>query len=87
MANPTIKDIRAAINAKGELSLRVVPRTKVERAAIENGILKLWTRTAAEDGKATKSVLVQLANLFEVSPRQVTLLSGATSRDKRVKDR
>ena len=67
------------------MALRVVPGAKVERAAIENGALKLWTRTAPEDGKATKAVLAQLAALLKVSARDLELVSGATSREKRVR--
>lgn len=85
MANPTAEEIRALADAKGELALRVVPGAKIERAAIENGGLKLWTRTAPEDGKATKAVLAQLAKLIGVPARDVELVSGATSREKRVR--
>lgn len=85
MANPTAEEIRALADAKGELALRVVPGAKIERAIIENGGLKLWTRTAPEDGKATKAVLAQLAKLIGVPARDVELVSGATSREKRVR--
>lgn len=85
MTNPSADDIRRLITIKSELVLRVVPGAKVERAAIENGALKLWTRTAAEDGKATKAVLAQVAALLGVPVRDVELVSGATSREKRVR--
>jgi uncharacterized protein len=85
MANPTIEEIRALMNIKRELGLRVVPGAKVERAAIENGMLKIWTRTAPEDGKATKAVLAQVARLLDLPPRDVVLVSGATSQNKRVR--
>ena len=83
--SPTPQSIRALLNTKGELALRVVPGAKVERAAIENGTLKLWTRTAPEDGKATKAVLAQVAAMLGVPPRDIVLVSGATSREKRVR--
>ncbi|WP_374614855.1 DUF167 domain-containing protein [Sphingorhabdus sp.] len=85
MTNPSSQEIRALANGDGILALRVVPGAKVERAAIENGALKLWTRTAPEDGKATKAVLAQLAALLKVSARELELVSGATSREKRVR--
>ena len=85
MAHPSPEEIRALADGNGILALRVVPGAKVERAAIENGVLKLWTRTAPEDGKATKAVLAQLAALLGVAPRDVELVSGATSREKRVR--
>jgi len=85
MTNPSPQEIRALADGNGILALRVVPGAKVERAAIENGALKLWTRTAPEDGKATKAVLAQLAALLKVSARELELVSGATSREKRVR--
>ncbi len=85
MSNPTAQDVRALAGASQILTLRVVPGAKVERAAIENGGLKLWTRTAPEDGKATKAVLAQLAALLGVAARDLELVSGATSREKRVR--
>jgi uncharacterized protein len=85
MANPTIEEIRALMDIKSELGLRVVPGAKVERAAIENGKLKIWTRTAPEDGKATKAVLAQVARLLDLPPCDVVLVSGATSQNKRVR--
>lgn len=85
--SPSAAEIRALVDAKGELALRVVPGAKVERAAIENGTLKLWTRTAPEDGKATKAVLAQLAGLLDMAARDIELVSGATSREKRVRIR
>jgi uncharacterized protein len=85
MTSPTTDNIRAIMNAQGELAIRVVPGAKVERAAIENGTLKIWTRTAPEDGKATKAVLAQVAALLGVPVRDVVLISGATSREKRLR--
>lgn len=85
MSNPSPQEIRALADVSGVLPLRVVPGAKVERAAIENGALKLWTRTAPEDGKATKAVLAQLAKLLGIPPRDIELVSGATSREKRVR--
>jgi uncharacterized protein YggU (UPF0235/DUF167 family) len=85
MTNPSPQEIRALADGNGILALRVVPGAKVERAAIENGALKLWTRAAPEDGKATKALLAQLAALLKVSARDLELVSGATSREKRVR--
>jgi uncharacterized protein len=85
LTTPTPQSIRALLNDKCELEIRVVPGAKLQRAAIENSVLKLWTRTAAEDGKATKAVLAQVAALLGVPVRDVTLISGATSRQKRVR--
>lgn len=87
MAHPSPEDIRTLADSNGILTLRVVPGARVERVAIENGKLKLWTRTAPEDGKATKAVLAQLATVLGISARDIELVSGATAREKRVRIR
>ena len=82
---PAREAISALIDDRRALRIRVVPGAKIERAAIEHGALKLWTRTAPEDGKANKAVLAMLAKLLDVSPSTIELISGATSREKRVR--
>jgi uncharacterized protein YggU (UPF0235/DUF167 family) len=79
---PTKDAIIALLSAKEDLSLRVA---RVERTAIENGILKIWLRTAPEDGKANKAVLAILAKLLGISVSQLEITHGQTARDKRVR--
>ena len=82
---PTPEAITALMSDRNELSLRVVPGAKVEKAAIENGTLKIWLRTAPENGKANKAVLVILAKLLQISVSQLEIVHGQTARDKRVR--
>lgn len=82
---PTRDAISALISVRNELSLRVVPGAKIEKAAIENGALKIWLRTAPEDGKANKAVLEILAKLLEIPVGQLEITHGHTARDKRVR--
>ena len=82
---PTKEEISALISPKNELSLRVVPGSRVERVGIENGTLKIWLRTAPEDGKANKAVLVILAKLLVIPVVHLELTHGQTARDKRVR--
>lgn len=84
---PDRDSILALVGAQGELALRVVPGARIERAVIENGKVKLWTRTAPEDGKATKAVIEQLARLLDMPVTDIQLVGGATARDKRVRIR
>ncbi len=48
------------------------------------GALKVQVTQAPEDGKATEAVLDLLAGVLRVKHSQVKLLSGATSRQKRI---
>jgi uncharacterized protein len=84
-AAPTFQDITALLNAEGEMRLRVVPGAKVERLAIENATVKIWIRTAPEDGKANKAVIALLAKTLEIPSAAVAIISGHASRDKRVR--
>lgn len=81
----TPEAITALMSDRNELSLRVVPGAKVEKAAIENGALKIWLRTAPEDGKANKAVMAILAKLLGISVSQLEITHGQTARDKRVR--
>jgi uncharacterized protein YggU (UPF0235/DUF167 family) len=60
----TPEAITALMSDRNELSLRVMPGAKVEKAAIKKGALKIWLRTAPEDGKANRAVLAILAKLL-----------------------
>lgn len=84
-AAPSTQDIIALLNVEEEIRLRVVPGAKVERLAIENASLKIWIRTAPEDGKANKAVISLLAKTLKLPKQAVTIISGHTSRDKRVR--
>jgi len=81
----TPEAITALVSDRNELSLRVVPGAKVEKAAIENGTLKIWLRTAPEDGKANKALLAILAKRLGISISQLEITRGQTARDKRVR--
>ncbi len=81
----TAEAITALMSDRKELSLRVVPRAKLEKAAIENGALKIWLRTVPEDGKANKAVLAILAKMLGISVSQLEITHGQTARDKRVR--
>lgn len=84
-APPSFQDISLLLNSDGEVRLRVVPGAKVEKLAIENSTLKIWVRTAPEDGKANRAVITFLAKTLKLPKEAVTIISGHTSRDKRAR--
>lgn len=65
-----------------EFALRVTP--KASRNAIEEGAdgLRVYVTTVPEDGKANKAVTKLLADALGVAKSRLTLVRGATSRDK-----
>lgn len=69
----------------------VVIPVKAQPGARRNGLagehagaLKVQVTQAPEDGKATDAVLDLVASVLQIKHSQVKLLSGATSRQKRI---
>ncbi|MCB9933447.1 MAG: DUF167 domain-containing protein [Planctomycetes bacterium] len=67
------------------LRLRVSPKSKRDRIAGEHGgALKLYVKDPPEKGRANEGVLRVLADALGIAPREIELVSGHTSQDKRV---
>jgi uncharacterized protein YggU (UPF0235/DUF167 family) len=79
---PPAAAIRALADAKGRLAVRVTPGTRSETLEIAEGRLLAKVRAKPEDGKATAAVLELLARALEIGPSRLSLLRGATSREK-----
>jgi uncharacterized protein len=70
------------------LSLHLQPGAKkTEAAGLHGGALKLRLRARPIEGAANEALLEFLAELFEVPRRQVELVAGPQSREKRVRVR
>lgn len=68
------------------LALHVQPGAKTDRVdGLHGDRLKVRISAAPADGRANLQLAGFLAGLFEVPLRQVTLLSGQSSRSKRVR--
>lgn len=68
------------------LTLRLQPRASRDEIAGPYGdALKVRITAPPVDGKANAHLLRFLAELFDVAPSSVELLSGETGRDKRVR--
>ncbi len=65
------------------VALHVHPGSKQQRVGGSyNGALSVYVKARAVDGAATESVLGEIARAFNVRPREVRLVRGATSREK-----
>ena len=82
---PPADALRALIDGVGRLALRVTPGARVEALAIVEGRLLAKVRVKPEDGKATAAVIALLARALDIAPGRITLLRGATSREKLVR--
>jgi len=79
---PPAEAIRALIDGEGRLALRVTPGARGEGLEITAGKLLAKVRAKPEDGKATAAVIGLVAQALGTAPSRVTLLRGATSREK-----
>lgn len=72
------------------LTVRVTPKAKSNRIVTvdrDDGsvLYKVYVTDAPTDGKANKAVVQLLATFLGVAKTQLVILSGATSRDKRIR--
>jgi len=58
------------------------PGSRVESLAIEGGQVIAKVRAKPQDGAANTAVIALLASALDVAPSRITLLRGATSREK-----
>ena len=79
---PEPQAVRALVDGEGRLAVRVTPGARVEALEIADGRLLAKVRAKPEDGKATDAVRDLLAAGLGLAPSRVTLLRGATSREK-----
>lgn len=77
--------LRALADADGRLAVRVTPGARSEGIEIADGKVLVKVRTKPEDGKATTAVIEMVAAALGLAPSRITLLRGATSRDKLLK--
>jgi uncharacterized protein YggU (UPF0235/DUF167 family) len=81
---PPAGEIRALADPAGRLALHVTPGARSESVAIGGGKLAVKVRAKPTDGAANEAVLRLLADALGVAPSALTLLRGATSREKLV---
>lgn len=65
-----------------DLAVRVTPKASRNAVIVDGEKIKVTVTTVPEDGKATKAVIKLLANALGIAKSDLTLIRGATSRDK-----
>ncbi|MBA4163746.1 MAG: hypothetical protein C0510_03795 [Erythrobacter sp.] len=79
---PPPEEIRALADAEGRLAIRVTPGARTEALTIEDGRLVAKVRVKPQDGAANGAVIRLLAQALDIAPSRLSLLRGATSREK-----
>lgn len=84
-----LDDLRAKLTSEGAITfpVRVHPGAKENRLRgfMADGTLKIDVTAPPEDGKANGATLQCLAREFAVSPSQIAIVSGQSSRRKLVR--
>ncbi|MFA5539858.1 MAG: DUF167 domain-containing protein [Gemmobacter sp.] len=79
MADP---ELAALARPGAEIAVRVTPRAGRAALRYEGGVVHVRVTAPPEDGKANAAVVKLLAKALGVAKTRLTLVRGATSRDK-----
>jgi len=63
-------------------AVRVTPNARRAGVALTDGVIRVAVTEIPEDGKATEAARAALAKALGVAKTRLTLVRGATSRDK-----
>ncbi len=67
------------------LKVKIIPKSKCNKlVGYENDILKIKINAPAQKGKANKELIYFLAKILSISQRDITIISGETSRIKKI---
>jgi uncharacterized protein YggU (UPF0235/DUF167 family) len=81
---PPSESIAALADAAGRLAVKVTPGAREEGIVLSDGKLMIKVRARPDGGAAIEAVLALLARALGVPRSRLTLLRGATSREKLV---
>ena len=79
---PPAPALRALADSEGRLAVRVTPGARGEGIELAGGKVLVKVRAKAEDGKANDAVLALVAAALGLAPSRLSLLRGATGREK-----
>jgi len=71
-----MKDLSKTFN------VRVTPHAKQNKVVENDGVLRVYTTVAPENGRANSAVVELLADYFDVAKSRIKIIRGQTSRDK-----
>lgn len=63
-------------------NIRVTPHAKQNKVVENDGVLRVYTTVAPENGHANNAVVELLAEYFDVPKSRITILKGLTGRNK-----
>lgn len=82
---PSLPDpaaLRARIDAGGRIAVKVLPGAREESVTLTSEAVLVKVRAPADKGAANDAVIALMAQALGLAPSRVSLLRGATSRQK-----
>lgn len=67
------------------LDVRVAPRASRNRIVVEGALVRVYVTAAPADGQANAAVVALLAKALRIGKTAIEIVSGASSRDKKVR--
>ena len=61
---------------------RVTPHAKQNKVVESDGVLRVYTTVAPENGRANDAVIELLSEYFDIAKSRIVISKGITSRDK-----
>ncbi|MGV6846884.1 MAG: DUF167 domain-containing protein [Marinibacterium sp.] len=77
-----LPDLTALARSGAEIGVRATPKAGRDRIVSDGGGLRVYVTAVAENGKANAAVRSILAAAMQVPPTSLTLIRGASARDK-----
>ena len=71
-----MKDLQKTFN------VRVTPRAKQNKVVDADGVLRVYTTVAPENGRANSAVIELLSDYFDIPKSRINIIKGLTARDK-----
>ena len=86
MATPRdLPDLSALASPGAVLTLRVTPRARLQKVTQDGPVNAIHVHAPPADGAANAAVLQLLARALDIAPSRLTLIRGASGRDKVVR--
>lgn len=79
---PDAEALRGRIDGEGRLAIKVTPSAREESVTLGEEPVLIKVRALADEGAANEAVIGLVAKALGIAPSRVTLLRGATSRQK-----
>jgi len=77
-----LPDLSHLAEVDADITVRVTPKAARDRIVQDGAVIRVYTTTVPEDGKANAAVTKLLAKALGVPKSKLALIRGLTARDK-----